>query len=146
MKPLTLEETRLKEEMKEGCLNKGQYIDENAKAKFDMLCHLEDFEVQYWELQQENLSLKNELKSKPDTEITLQDDKGNKFTIIQTERIDMQEKLNKTIERLFNNWNKLKEFIVKEYYMYLPLEASTKSITILIDKMQELEQGSNSNE
>ncbi len=43
-----------------------------------------------------------------------------------------------------NNWNKLKDFIVKEYYMHLPLEASTKSITILIDKMQELE-GSDSN-
>ena len=58
MKPLTLEETRLKEQMKERCLAKGQYIDENAKAKFDMLCHLEDFEVQYWELQQENKKLK----------------------------------------------------------------------------------------
>ena len=45
-------------------------------------------------------------------------------------------------KRLKDNWNKLKEFIVKEYYMHLPLEASTKSITILIDKMQELEQGS----
>ena len=33
MKPLNLEETRLKEEMKSRCLNKGQYIDENAKAK-----------------------------------------------------------------------------------------------------------------
>ena len=65
MKPLTLEETRLKEQMKERCLAKGQYIDENAKAKFDMLCHLEDFEVQYWELQQENKQLKgnwNKLK------------------------------------------------------------------------------------
>lgn len=41
-----------------------------------------------------------------------------------------------------NNWNKLKDYIVKEYYMYLPLEASTRSITILIDKIQELEQGS----
>ena len=58
MKPLTLEETRLKEQMKERCLAKGQYIDENAKAKFDMLCHLEDFEVQYWELQQENKKYK----------------------------------------------------------------------------------------
>ena len=58
MKPLTLEETRLKEQMKERCLAKGQYIDENAKAKFDMLCHLEDFEVQYWELQQENQKYK----------------------------------------------------------------------------------------
>ena len=59
MKQLTLEETRLKEEMKERCLNKGQYIDENAKAKFKMLCHLEDFEVQYWELEQENKFLKD---------------------------------------------------------------------------------------
>ena len=42
-----------------------------------------------------------------------------------------------------DNWNKLKDYIVKEYYMYLPLEASTRSITILIDKMQEL-QGSDS--
>ena len=58
MKPLNLEETRLKEQMKERCLAKGQYIDENAKAKFNMLCHLEDFEVQYWELQQENKQLK----------------------------------------------------------------------------------------
>ena len=49
-------------------------------------------------------------------------------------------------QQLKDNWNKLKEFIVKEYYMYLPFAASTKSITILIDKMQELEQGSNSNE
>ena len=60
MKPLNLEETRLKEEMKERCLNKGQYIDENAKAKFDMLCHLEDFEIQYWELLKENKQLKEE--------------------------------------------------------------------------------------
>lgn len=48
-------------------------------------------------------------------------------------------------EQLKSNWNKLKDYIVKEYYMYLPLEASTKSITILIDKMKELE-GSDSNE
>ena len=59
MKPLTLEETRLKEEMKSRCLAKGQYVDENAKKKFDMLCHLEDFEIQYWELQQENEQLKD---------------------------------------------------------------------------------------
>lgn len=38
--------------MKERCLAKGQYIDEKAKDKFKMLCHLEDFEIQYWELEQ----------------------------------------------------------------------------------------------
>ena len=42
-------------------------------------------------------------------------------------------------KQLKDNWNKLKNFITKEYYMYLPFAASTKSITILIDKMQELE-------
>lgn len=63
MKPLTLEETALKEEMKERCLTKGQYIDENAKAKFEMICHLEDFEVQYWKLQQENKILKENAKN-----------------------------------------------------------------------------------
>ena len=58
MKPLTLEETRLKEEMKNNCLKVGKYKDEKAKDKFEMLCHLEGFEVQYWELQQENKILK----------------------------------------------------------------------------------------
>lgn len=45
------------------------------------------------------------------------------------------------ISDLEDNWNKLREYIVKEYYMYLPLEASTKPITILTDKMHGLEQG-----
>ena len=63
MKPLNLKEIALKEEMKERCLAKGQYIDENAKAKFEMLCHLEDFEVQYWELQQENKQLQKDIKN-----------------------------------------------------------------------------------
>lgn len=49
----------------------------------------------------------------------------------------LYQKYNKQLD----NWNKLKDYIVKEYYMYLPLEASTKSITILIDKMKELERG-----
>ena len=73
MKPLTLEETRLKEEMKSRCLAKGQYVDENAKKKFDMLCHLEDFEIQYWELQQENKQLQdnwNKLKKQLEEELT----------------------------------------------------------------------------
>lgn len=58
MKPLTIEEVSLKLEMKKNCLNGSKYKDENAKAKFDMLCHLEDFEIQYWELLEENKKLK----------------------------------------------------------------------------------------
>ena len=102
-------------------------------------------------LEQENQQLKDELKNKPDTQITLQDDKGNKFTLIQTERIDIQVELNKTIEKLFNNWNKLKEYIdIKlynvEYLQKLCGYRIDDEIHMILDiikkKMQELEIGS----
>lgn len=50
MKELTLDEISLLEEMKSNCLKKGQYIDDKAKNKFKMLCHLEDFSIAYYEL------------------------------------------------------------------------------------------------
>ena len=62
MKPLSVKEIALIEEMKERCLAKGQYIDENAKAKFDTICHLEDFEIQYWQLDEENKQLKERIE------------------------------------------------------------------------------------
>lgn len=104
-----------------------------------------------WEnmlLKKENKQLKDELKSKPDAQITLQDDKGNKFMVIQTERIDMQVELNKTIEKLFNNWNKLKEWVNKHYDYYMNNEdyvGGRLCFNDMKDKMQELE-GSDSND
>jgi hypothetical protein len=65
--------------------------------------------------------------------------------IVRQDNEPTYEQLQKENKQLKNNWNELKEYIIDEYYMYLPLEASTKSITILIDKMQEIE-GSDSNE
>ena len=50
MKELSTEEISLLEEMKSNCLKKGQYIDDKAKDKFKMLCHLEDFSIAYYEL------------------------------------------------------------------------------------------------
>jgi hypothetical protein len=50
VKELSLEEISLLEEMKSNCLKKGQYIDDKAKDKFYMLCHLEDFSIAYYEL------------------------------------------------------------------------------------------------
>lgn len=50
MKELTLNEISLLEEMKSNCLKKGRYIDDKAKDKFKMLCHLEDFSIAYYEL------------------------------------------------------------------------------------------------
>jgi len=58
MKPLTLEETSLKEEMKARTLIFGEYTDPKAKDKFNVLCHLEDFEIECWELEKENKKLK----------------------------------------------------------------------------------------
>jgi hypothetical protein len=112
--------------------NIGQFITINNKKYH--LCCIE-------RLQQENKQLKSILKSKPDIEITLQDDKENKFVLIQSERIDMQEKLNKTIERLLNNWNELKKLLNQKYY-----NGERIDIKDILDKMQELEQGSDSNE
>lgn len=51
IKPLTLKETALKEELKESYLDHGQYIDKKAKDIFNMICHLEDFEIQYHKLE-----------------------------------------------------------------------------------------------
>ena len=100
-------------------------------------------------LQQENKQLKDELKSNPDTQITLQDDKGNKFMVIQTERIDMQVELNKTIEKLFNNWNKLKEYLRDfdiEYLNEIMKHNLANTLENILSKMQELEQGRGINE
>lgn len=55
-------------------------------------------------LQKENEKLKRELKSKPDNEITLETKDGQIMTIIQSERIDMQEKLNKSLNNAIEKY------------------------------------------
>ena len=106
MRALSREEQALFDEMKERCLAKGQYKDEKAKDKFKMLCHLEDFMIQYWELLKEN-------------------------------------------ERLKDNWIKLKEYCKENTLCYeIGDDENTKLIGSklhslnVLDKMQELEQGS----
>ena len=60
-------------------------------------------------LQKENEKLKNELKSKPDNEITLETKDGQIMTIIQSERIDMQEKLNKSLNNAIEKYQDYKQ-------------------------------------
>ena len=127
MKPLTLEETRLKEEMKSRCLAKGQYVDENAKKKFDMLCHLEDFEIKYWELQEENKRLNGAIQT---------------YDILLKANVEENKKLK-------DNWNKLREYCKENTLCYeVGDDENTKLIGSkihglnVLDKMQELEQGS----
>ena len=129
MKPLNLKETALKEEMKERCLTKGQYIDENAKAKFEMLCHLEDFEVQYWELQQENKQLKEE-NQKLKSQLA-----GTTFCYDEEEH-----------RKLENNWNELKKWLYEDHCLYVPEIARNSTYQKVLEKMYEIEKESNSNE
>lgn len=124
MKPLNLKETALKEEMKKRCLAKGQYIDENAKAKFDMLCHLEDFEVQYWELQQENKKLKEEIEEYKNP---------IKYFKYANKNVTEENK------KLKDNWNKLKKWLYEGHYLYVPEIARNSTYQVVLDKMQELE-------
>lgn len=142
MKPLTLEETALKEEMKERCLAKGQYIDEKAKDKFKMLCHLEDFEIQYWELLKENKQLKECYCNRTDCSGRIKN--SRKYD-------SLYQKYNKQLD----NWNKLKEDLIKirqlTFTKYNKNEwenclSFNDDILPLIEKMKELEQGSDSNE
>ena len=50
VKEWTERECELLNEMKDRCLNGGKYKDEKAKEKFKMICHLEDYCVQYYQL------------------------------------------------------------------------------------------------
>lgn len=146
MKPLNLKETALKEEMKERCLAKGQYIDENAKAKFEMLCHLESFEVQYWELQQENKKLNGAIQTydillKANTEENKQlKDNWNK---LKEDLINDINNRNGTKIVEFEEGNRVNETISPIYTL---MEDKSKTMKEVLDKMQEIEQERDSNE
>lgn len=55
----TPEEAGLLDEMKSRCLNGGNYKDEKAKEKFKMLCHLEDYAIEFHEDEKEIERLNN---------------------------------------------------------------------------------------
>ena len=137
MRALSREEQALFDEMKERCLAKGQYKDEKAKDKFKMLCHLEDFEIQYWELLKENKKLKECYCNRTDCSGRIKN--SRKYD-------SLYQKYNKQLD----NWNKLKEYIAKDYDFYDKLIApeygcAMGALIRIKDKMQEL-QGSDSNE
>ena len=126
------------EESKLLSLLKKQDIDSLFQEATNYLCQTKSLFEEKEQLQQENERLKMINKEYE----RLNKEKYRGFKIIDVQEYDRYELL--SYKNYKDNWNKLKDYIVKEYYMYLPLEASAKSITILIDKMQELEQGSDS--
>lgn len=97
------------------------------------------------QLQQENRQLKEQLLVAQTNEETFRLEMEDITQTLGLDENTLFDDVKAYARSLKDNWNKLREYIVKEYYMYLPLEASTRSIIILIDKMHELEQGGNSN-
>lgn len=87
----------------------NKYFEENMCVSFDKFIENWD-EQERWSdyYKKENEKLKNELLSKPDSEITLTTEDGKKLTIIQSERIDIQEKLNKSLEEIYKKYNDYK--------------------------------------
>lgn len=136
MRALSREEQALFDEMKERCLAKGQYKDEKAKDKFKMLCHLEDFEIQYWELLKENKKLKECYCNRTDCSGRIKN--SRKYD-------SLYQKYNKQLD----NWNKLKEYVNENLYFYSGLQGedleTDYSMELILNKMNEL-QGSDSNE
>ena len=124
MRVLSREEQDLFDEMKERCLAKGQYKDEKAKDKFKMLCHLEDFMIQYWELLKENKQLKIQISAREEV-----------------------------CNRLEDNWNKLRDYFNERIEVcdnrlsspFCNFEKVTKERLIFsqcLEKLEELKQGS----
>lgn len=132
MRALSREEQALFDEMKERCLTKGQYKDEKAKDKFKMLCHLEDFEIQYRELLKENKKLKECYCNRTDCSGRIKN--SRKYD-------SLYQKYNKQLD----NWNKLKEYIGIEWYSYDNDSVEFEVAKDILNKMQEL-QGSDNNE
>ena len=130
MKPLTLEETRLKEEMKNNCLKVGKYKDEKAKDKFEMLCHLEGFEVQYWELQQENKILKENAENNDKVV-----DKVNwENMLLKKENKQLKDKLSKIETLLINHNCDTGDIYYKYNSRFLKSELKQRILEILEDK------------
>lgn len=108
IKPLTLEETRIKEEMKHNCFwDNIHYKNDNSQKAFELLCHLEDFEIQCFELQEENIALNKGL-----SKTRLRRDKyKRKYLKEKRKNKDLQSVIDKAIE--FINENRRADLVFK---------------------------------
>lgn len=66
----------------------------------------------------------------------------NQFTQTHNESVEIQ----KENKQLKDNWNKLKKYISSEWYCFDNESVEFEVAKAILDKMQELEQGSDSNE
>ena len=107
----------------------NKWLDEEYGCSYTKLEELHDFYFEkYCDLKQENKQLQEELE----------------WTIGIVEHNRIISEKNKEIHQLKDNWNKLREVIRKkqDYYRYVKDNRYRKFLSELLDKMQELEQGS----
>lgn len=109
-------------EFKQGIISHCREMD-----KIDVYNWVAEDELKIDKLQQENKQLKEELE----------------YTIRIVEHNRIINEKNKEIHQLKDNWNKLKEFVLKKQAVLFNTEYTCYSN--ILDKMQELEQGSGSN-
>lgn len=75
--------------------------------------------------------------NKEDTKVYLRDNTGKEYVIYQTEKVDLEEELNKIITELNqykDKWNKLKDFLEDNWK-----ETQDIWFVKIINKMQELD-------
>ena len=68
-----------------------------------------------------------------------------KYTIGIVEHNRIIGKKNKEIHQLKDNWDKLKKWLYEEHYLYVSEIAKNSTYQVVLNKMQELERGSDSN-
>lgn len=169
MKPLNLKETALKEEIKEileelenmyeiselkeqvNNINKiGDYItnlqQENKILKENAENNDKVVDKVNWEnmlLKKENKQLKIQISAREEEYRELEDKykELDKICALYSKSL-----YNAELKQYKDNWNKLKEWIYKEHGLYVPEIAKNSTYQVVLNKMQELEQGSYSNE
>lgn len=94
-------------------------------------------ETENAELKQENKQLK--MINKEYERLNKVNNRG--FKITNVKEYDIYDLL-----RYKENWNKLKEWLYENHYLYIPEIARNSTYQVVLDKMQELEKESNSNE
>lgn len=97
-------------------------------------------------LQQENKQLKEQLLVTQTNEETFRLEMEDITQTLGLDEDALFDDVKAYARSLKNNWNTLKKWLYEEHYLYVPEIARNSTYQAVLDKMQELEQGSDSNE
>lgn len=126
----------------------GQLEQENKqlKATLEMYENGVYFSSENDKLKEENKQLKEQLLVTQDNEETFRLEMEDITQTLGLDEDALFDDVKAYAISLKNNWNKLKKWLYEEHYLYVPEIASNSTYQVVLNKMQELEQGSDSNE